>query len=74
MLRADISDMLAQCAGWAGTVGGDLAEVGQQTMAMLQYKHTEMLKYQMETELTQSTQLKMRVDTPDVRIQTTKLF
>ena len=74
MLTRDtcLSELLARGAEWAGTLTGDLAHAGSNTCQMLQYKHAEMVKHQMEQELSEATYIKMKIENKDVDIKCSK--
>jgi len=76
MLTSDTSltELLAQGAEWAANLGGELEESGVATSEILRFKHKEMLRVAMEQQLVLSTNIKMNIDTPELKIKRSKLF
>ena len=66
-----LPELVARAAEWAGQLRGDLAEAGRATGEVLRAAHGEMARLQLESELAASTEIKMRVSTPEVNIKST---
>ena len=69
LVRGQLGGQLGRAAHWAATRTGELAQPGSSTAELLQYKHQQSLKLQMERELSEATQLKMTVADREVRIK-----
>ena len=69
LLRENLGDLLARGAEWAARLRGDLAQSGEDTAELLRLRHREGLRLEMEKELSQATEIKMKIDKHQVRLK-----
>ena len=71
VLATQLEPRLLVGGAGAGQLRGDLAEAGRATGEVLRAAHGEMARLQLESDLAASTEIKMRVSTPEVNIKST---
>ena len=64
-----LAQMLARGAQWAATLTGDLEQSASTTVNILNFKHQESLRLQVERDLVQSTEIKMNIDKHQVKLK-----
>ena len=69
LANTNLAHMLARGAQWAARLTGDLQEAATATVNILNYKHQESLRLEMERDLVQSTQIKMTLDKHQVKLK-----
>ena len=69
LINTNLGQMLARGAQWAAGLTGDLQEAATATVEVLNYKHQESLRLEVERDLVQSTQIKMTIDKHQVKLK-----
>ena len=69
LLHTSLAELLARGAQWAAGLTGDLRQAATATVEILNFKHQESVRLQVEQDLVQSTQIKMTLDTHQVKLK-----
>ena len=68
LARGRVGELLGEGAVWAGQLVGEMKEAGQNMKNMLSYKYQEGARLQMERDLAQPREIKMRVEKKNIQI------
>jgi len=68
LTRGRVGELLGEGARWAGQLVGELRDEGQNMKNMLSYKHQEGVKMQIERELSQPKEIKMKIDKKNIKV------
>ena len=69
LANTNLGQLLARGAQWAASLTGDLQEAASASLEMINYKHQETLRLEVERDLVQSTEVKMRIDKHQVKLK-----
>ena len=69
LTNTNLGQMVARGAQWAAGLTGDLREAATATVNIINYKHQESLRLEVERDLVQSTQIKMTIDKHQVKLK-----
>ena len=67
--NTNLAQMLARGAQWAAGLTGDLQQSAEATVNIINYKHQESLRLQVERDLVQATEIKMTIDKHQVKLK-----